>query len=76
MLRDPARQAPAIERLEARLQALLASHLEVVERLAASERELDRLRADVARYRGERAELRARLDAALAEVDAAMGAAG
>jgi hypothetical protein len=74
MSRGPARQLPAVDLLETRVQALVASHRELAERLAASERELDRLRQDVARYGRERAELRARLDAALAEVDAAVGA--
>jgi chromosome segregation ATPase len=74
MSRGPARHLPAIDLLETRVQALVASHRELAERLAATERELDRLRQDVARYGRERAELRARLDAALAEADAAVGA--
>jgi hypothetical protein len=74
MSRGHARQAPAIERLESRVRALLASHDRVSARLAASEREVSRLREEVARYRRERAALRSRLDEALAEVDAVTAA--
>lgn len=62
--------------LEARVDALLASHEDLRARLAARERDLERLRGDVERYGRERTEMRARLDALLAEVDAAVAATG
>ena len=66
----------ALETLEARIEALLASHGEVTRRLEAQEQELAKLRAELARFGRERAELRARLDALLAEVDAVTLAVG
>lgn len=66
----------ALETLEARIEALLASHGELARRLEAQEQELARLRAEIARFRRERAELRARVDALLAEVDAVTLAVG
>lgn len=66
----------ALETLEAQIEALLAAHSELERRLEAREQELVRLREEVARFGRERAEVRARLDALLAEVDAAAVAVG
>lgn len=66
----------ALETLEARIEALLASHGELMRRLEAREHELTRLREELARLARERAELRARVDALLADVDAAAVAVG
>lgn len=57
--------APALDRLEARVEALLADR----ERLEA---ELTQLREENARYGRERQELRTRLDALIDQVDAAV----
>jgi chromosome segregation ATPase len=66
----------ALETLEVRVEALLASHGELTRRLDAQEQELARLRAELARFGRERAELRARVEALLAEVDAVALAVG
>ncbi len=66
----------ALETLEMRVEALLASHGELTRRLEAQEQELARLRAELARFGRERAELRARVEALLAEVDAVALAVG
>ncbi len=66
----------ALETLEVRVEALLASHGELTRRLEAQEQELARLRAELARFGRERAELRARVEALLAEVDAVALAVG
>jgi hypothetical protein len=73
---SPASPAPlaVFERLEARVAELMASHDGLVRRLDAQERELGRLRDDLARYGRERVEVKARLDALLAQVDAAVAA--
>ncbi len=66
----------ALETLEVRIEALLASHRELTRRLEAQEQELAKLRAELARFGRERVELRARVDALLAEVDAVTLAVG
>ncbi len=61
-----------LDRLEARVEALLAERERFEAQLRARDAEVTRLRDDLSRFGRERQELRARLDALVAEVDAAV----
>lgn len=67
-----AEAASVLDRLEARVEALLAERERFEAQLRARDAEVTRLRDDLSRFGRERQELRARLDALVAEVDAAV----